>query len=61
LDETWANATLMLRKCGQNEETVRITDNMNSSSRHIVHIGRSDGFVEGCVLVYKMDKAMGDY
>jgi hypothetical protein len=47
--------------CKKNEETVGSTDNMNSFNRHIAHLGRSDGFVEGCGVVYMVGKALRDY
>lgn len=53
LDDTWVDTNLTFRKCWQNKKSVKEGTNADESEKvHIVHIGGSNGFLDGCELVY---------
>jgi transposase len=62
LDETWVDSSLTFKKCWQGDEVDGVMTTRITSHRLIVmHIGSSNGFLEGAGLVFRAGTVSGDY
>jgi hypothetical protein len=62
LDETWVDSSLTFKKCWQGDEVDGVMTTTTSTSHRltVVHIGSSNGILEGAGLVFEVRTASGD-
>lgn len=60
LDKTWVDTNITFRKCWVDKKQMKNSVTAKEYEKvHVVHIGGSNGFLDGCELVYTTDDRQG--